>query len=123
MIVGCDPEFEHEFKGKVLGKENDEPLKEVKLEYTFYPLENLHHWRANVMERDSVKFTNEKGQFEINFSTITMTFDSIRIKINKDGYKEKIVVSAREEWSSRLGLNYRKIKFNFGKILLEENKN
>lgn len=123
ILVGCDPEFEHEFKGKVVSKENNEPLKDVKLEYTFYPIENLQHWRANGMERDSVKFTDESGEFQIDFSTLTMTFDSLIVNVNKEGYREKILVSAREEWKSGLGLNQRKFRFNFGKIKLEKNEN
>lgn len=123
MFVGCDPAFEHEFKGKVIDQENSKPIKDVKLEYTFYPIENFNHWRANVMETDSVKFTNESGDFKIDFTTLTITFDSLRIKVNKDGYREKILVSAREEWKSGFGFNQRKFRFNFGKIKLERNKN
>jgi hypothetical protein len=119
VFVGCDPEFEHEFKGKVVSKGNNKFLKDVKLEYTFYPIGNLNHWRSNVMERDSIKFTDENGQFEIKFSTLSRTFDSLKIKVNKEGYKEKILVSANENWKSGVGFNHRKFQFNFGIIELE----
>lgn len=118
MLVGCDPEFEHEFKGKVVNSENNEPIKNVKLEYSFYPIENLNHWRANMVERDSIKLTDKNGEFEIKFSTITMTFDSLKIKVNKKGYKERILISASEDWESGFGFNLRKFQFNFGKIEL-----
>jgi len=120
VFVGCDPEFEHEFKGEVVSKGNNKLLKDVKLEYAFYPIENFNRWRSNVMERDSIKFTDESGQFEIKFSTLSMTFDSLKIKVNKEGYKEKILVSTNEDWKSGFGFNHRKFQFNFGKIELEK---
>lgn len=120
LFVGCDPEFEHEFKGKIVEKRKNEPIENVKLEYRFYPIENLNHWHANIEEIDSIKLTDKNGEFEIKFNTITMTFDSLKIRVNKEGYKEKILVSLNKDWKSGFGLNLRKFRFNFGKIELEK---
>lgn len=120
LCFGCDPAFEHAFKGKVVNTANGQPLQDVKVAYTFYPIENRNHWRAQDVAGDSITFTDENGDFKINFSTLTITFDSISIQVNKEGYQEKVVVSAREEWKSRLGFNHRTFRFNFGKIKLEK---
>ena len=119
IFAGCDPAFKHEFKGRILSEENNEPLEGAKSEYSFYPVENLYHWRANDTERDSVKITDKNGEFIIDFSTVTITFDSLEVKINKEGYKQKVLISTKEEWKSRRKLNQTDFRFDFGQVELE----
>ncbi|MCB9325434.1 MAG: hypothetical protein H6571_16975 [Lewinellaceae bacterium] len=122
IILGCDPEFEFEFKGKIINKANNKPLEEVKMEYTLFPIENLFHWRSNGLGKELIKYTNKAGEFEIKFSTLTMTFDSLKIILNKEGFNEKILISEQDQWNSKFASNPRKFRFNFGKIYLEPNK-
>ena len=123
IILGCDPAFEHEFKGRIICKESNEPLESVKLEYTFLPIENFHHWRSNGIDKDPTKFTDKEGEFDISFGTVTLAYDSLKITLSKEGYKDKILISEQEEWKSGLGFNLRKFRFNFGEINLEKNEN
>lgn len=119
-IVGCDPTYEHEFQGKIIEQESGKPINNAKLEYTFYPIENLNHWRAKVTHIDSIQFTNERGEFENNFKTLTLTFDSLKVRVIKEGYKEKVLNTENDNWNSIF--SRMKFRYDFGKIKLEKIK-
>lgn len=52
--------------------------------------------------------------------TLTLSFDSLKIKVSKEGFKEKTLSTKREEWKSDWAFSQKRFQFNFGKIELDE---
>ncbi len=118
IITSCDPQFDYSISGKIVdNKENG--IEKLRLEYKFYPINNFKHWRTHL--KDSIIWTNENGRFEIKVSTLTMNFDSIKIKVNNANYKETYFTSKRDDWNTDYALNYKEFKYDFGNIKIIKN--
>ena len=116
----CSLPPNHEFKGKIISRGTYKPLNDVKLSYTFYPEEIMKTWPGYAEKIDSIKYTEESGKFEISFSTLAVTFDSLKITLTKEGYHEKTLVSRYKDWRTGFGINKKDFRFNFGAVPMEK---
>jgi len=119
IFWGCDPAFEHEFKGKIVDGETSIPLIDTNLKYKLYPVVENTNWRLNNIDLEAVKFTDEKGMFSITANTISVSFDSLVLVIEKEGYLEKRIVSKHKDWKSKTRFNLRTFQLDFDNINLE----
>lgn len=105
VLSSCDPAFKYEFSGTVVQSGKHEPIENAKLKFCFYPLENWQHWRTDGGNRDSLVVSEANGEFRFELTTLTMGFDSLSIKLSKEGFTEQRLISRREEWNRGISLN------------------
>ena len=117
--TGCDPEYRHQFTGRVVSSTEGEPLEDARISFTLYPIEDFNHWRSDLAVLDSTFRTDTNGQFEIGFSTLFMIFDSIEIGVYKEGFEERITNSTSTGWTLRRRGVLREFKYDFGEIALQ----
>ena len=98
-------------------------MDSVKLEYNFYPAESFDDWRASAKEIDSVTFTNSSGEFNIKFSTATVTFDSLIITPYIEGYSENKLTTTAKDWQSGVKFFNSEFGYDFGDIKLNKRNN
>ncbi len=120
MFMGCDPQFNYSFNGTIIKKEDNLPLDDVKISFKYFPIENINHWRANLMKNDTIQYTDEIGQFKNSFSTLTMAIDCVVVDIYKEGYKDIKFISTEKQWKSSFGFNQKTKLCHFGIISLEK---
>jgi hypothetical protein len=118
FLLSCDPPYVYEVKGRVISNKNNEPISGVQVDYTFLPSDQLNHWRV-VTSGDSTTFTDQAGYFYITVETITLAFDSVHIKLTKEGFQDHVLLSASKDWKLIARLPHRKVGLDLGEISMD----
>ncbi len=84
------------------------------------PFENINHWPAKAAKIHSIQYTGIEGEFEYDFNPVTLSFYSLKIKLTKLGYKEKVVLAEKGDWNFKL--TRRHFQYNFEGIEFEKIK-
>ena len=117
-LLSCDPTYVYEGKGRVISDKDNKPISGVQVEYTFLPSDQLNHWRV-VTSADSATFTDQAGYFYITVETITLGFDSVRIKLSKEGFQDQVLLSASKDWKLITRLPHKKVGLDLGEIFMD----